>query len=113
MSDDELFERLAEMLGPVPDELEPAFTMTGVLDLPAHERALIRHVMRRDTPGNLAELADELSSSVVVIRQAVDSLVDQGALEFDGHLVMVAAITLNRRVTPGRMWSRLSGLPAS
>jgi hypothetical protein len=113
MSDDGLFERLAEMLGPVSEELEPAFTMTGVLDLPAHERALIRHVMRRDTPANLAELADELSSSVVVIRQAVDSLVDQGALDFDGHLVMVAAITLNRRVTPGGMWSRLSGLPAS
>lgn len=110
MSSDDLFEHLAELLGSVSEELEPSFSMASVLDLPARERHLMRHVMRRSMPATLCELAEELNWSVADVRSAVDALVDHGALDFDGHTVSVAAMTVNRRGTPGGMWNRLSGL---
>lgn len=110
MSNDGLFEHLAELLSSVSDELEPSFTMAGVLDLPERERHLMRHVMRRDAPATLYELAEELDMSMLDVRSAVEVLVDQGALDFAGETVMVAAMSVKRRVTPGGMWNRLSDL---
>ncbi|MEN9504892.1 MAG: hypothetical protein RI958_818 [Actinomycetota bacterium] len=109
MSGEGLFARLADRL--VDEELAtPAFTMADLLEMPAAERTVLRHVMRRAASPTLQQLAEELAGAVADLDGAVSALVEREAIIVEGDVVTVASIALNRRATPGGLWDRLGNL---
>lgn len=104
-----LFDRLAERLDEVA-EPEALFAMADLLDLPDHQRVVMRHVMRPTEPTSINGLAGELGGDVAEVGAVVAQLVERRALMIDGGRVEVAPIALIRRSTPGGLCDWLSDL---
>jgi len=118
MSGGNLFERLAGRLADEPPGAQasgaqasaPAFAVIDLLELPADERTVLRHIMRRATPPTPALLAEELAGTVVDVASTTAALVARGALALDGDRVAVPTMPLARRRSPGGIWDRLGDL---
>jgi hypothetical protein len=89
---------------------KPTMNMMALVELPAEQRSLVRHLLRAGGRPTLAECADTLGVPVDELRVTVGKLVMIGLVE--SHEDRLRAIPGWRasRLPPGGVWSSLSGL---
>ena len=91
-------------------ESKPTMNMAALLELPAEQRKIVRHLLRADSPPTAAETAAALEMSVEEVDAEIGKLTLIGLVEkTDGRLRAIAGWR-SSRLPPGGVWSSLGGL---
>ena len=91
-------------------ESKPTMNMAALLELPAEQRKIVRHLLRADSPPTVAETAAALEMTLEEIDAEIGKLTLIGLVEkTDGRLRAIAGWR-SSRLPPGGVWSSLGGL---
>lgn len=92
------------------DHRDPASTMSDVLALPEHLRALVTWMMRSDTC-SLEDIASRLGCGMDDARQTIEELMERGLVQSAGNdRYRSRPATRSRRRVPPRLWNALESL---
>lgn len=109
MSAGGIFDRVATHLDAAADR-EAHFSMAALLSLSDEERAVVRNVMRSDSPQTVAQVADSLKTPESEIASTVGSLSMRGVIELRKGSLYLTPIERPHHSHPGGFWSNLDDL---
>ena len=91
-------------------ESKPTMNMAALLELPAEQRRIVRHLLRADTPPTVEETAAALEMSIAEVDAEIGRLTLIGLVEKNAGRLRAIAGWRSSRLPPGGVWSSLGGL---
>ncbi|MEI6571272.1 MAG: hypothetical protein WCO36_07570 [Actinomycetes bacterium] len=107
MSGGGIFDRVATHLDAAADP-EAHFSMASLLSLSDEERAVVRDIMRADSPQSVAQVAETLKVSVNDVASTVGSLSMRGVIEIRKGSLYLTPIERPHHSHPGGFWNNLN-----
>lgn len=89
---------------------KPTMNMAELLELPAEQRRLVRHLLRADTPPTAAECAASLEMTLEQVNELIGRLTLIGLVEVTSGRLRAIAGWRSSRLPPGGVWSSLGNL---